>query len=139
MQQTIREVCVSEVQHSVLLPGVLSIGGKLVRSRINRRFLFFLHSKKHNQCSEGFYRDQIQSDIKTAPSATAQERLNMIELLKRFEESDAEGEDLEDENEDGDALAQRLKGIDLGMPLLKSLSRLISSTDASGARFSVSG
>ena len=47
----------------------------------------------------------------------------MMELLKRFEESDAEEADLEAGDEDGDALAQRLEGIDLGMPLLGSLYR----------------
>ena len=75
-----------------------------------------LGSQKHNQCSEGFYRDQVQSDIRTAPSTTAQERLKMMELIKRFEESNAEEADLEDEEEDEeeDALTQRLKGVDLG-------------------------
>ena len=52
-----------------------------------------------------------------------------MELLKRFEESDAEEADLEVGGEDGDALARRLEGIDLGMPLLESLPRLTSSTD----------
>jgi hypothetical protein len=74
-----------------------------------------LRFQGHNQCSEGFYRDQIQSDIKTAPSATAQERLKMMELLKRFEESSAEEADLDDGGDGEDGLAQRLKGIDLGI------------------------
>ena len=52
-----------------------------------------------------------------------------MELLKRFEESDAEEADLEAEGEDGDALARRLEGIDLGMPLLESLPCLTSPTD----------
>lgn len=39
----------------------------------------------------------------------------MMELLKRFEESNAEEGDLGDEDGDGDALAKRLEGIDLGM------------------------
>ncbi|KAF9646230.1 hypothetical protein BDM02DRAFT_3100173 [Thelephora ganbajun] len=70
-------------------------------------------SERHNQCSEGFYRDQIQSDIRTVPSATAQEQLKMMELLQRFEESSAEEVDLDDEDEEENALAQRLKGVDL--------------------------
>ena len=52
-----------------------------------------------------------------------------MELLKRFEESDAEEADLEAGGEDGDALARRLEGIDLGMPLLESLPCLTSPTD----------
>jgi len=39
-----------------------------------------------------------------------------MELLKRFEESSAEEADLDDEGEEGDALVQRLKGVDLGTP-----------------------
>ena len=46
----------------------------------------------------------------------------MMVLLKRFEKSDAEEADSEDGDEDGDTLAQRLGGIDLGMPLLQLLS-----------------
>ena len=38
MQQTVREVRVSEVQHPLLLLDVLSIGGELVRPHINRHF-----------------------------------------------------------------------------------------------------
>ena len=52
-----------------------------------------------------------------------------MELLKRFEESDVEEADLEDEDDDEDTLAQRLKGIDLGMSLLESVLRLISLID----------
>lgn len=38
----------------------------------------------------------------------------MMELLKRFEESDAGEEELEDEGSEEDVLVQRLKGVDLG-------------------------
>lgn len=38
-----------------------------------------------------------------------------MELLKRFEESNAEEADLDDGDDGEDGLAQRLKGIDLGM------------------------
>ena len=41
----------------------------------------------------------------------------MMELLKRFEESNTEEADSGDEEDEGDGLAQRLKGIDLGAPL----------------------
>jgi hypothetical protein len=40
----------------------------------------------------------------------------MMELLKRFEESSVEEADLDDEDEEEDALAQRLRGVDLGAP-----------------------
>ena len=39
-----------------------------------------------------------------------------MELLKRFEESSAEEADLDDGDDDEDGLAQKLKGIDLGVP-----------------------
>jgi len=44
----------------------------------------------------------------------------MMELLKRFEESNAEEAGSDDEGEEEDALVQRLKGVDLGAPWLKS-------------------
>ena len=44
----------------------------------------------------------------------------MMELLKRFEESNAEEADSDDEGEEEDALVQRLKGVDLGTPWLES-------------------
>lgn len=93
---------------------MLSIGGKLVRPGLEHYFSSRLDSQKHNQCSEGFYRDQIQSDIQTTSSVTAQERLKMMDLLKQFESNTGE-ENLDDEDEEEDALVQRLKGIDLGM------------------------
>ena len=44
----------------------------------------------------------------------------MMELLKRFEESNAEEADSDSEGEEEDALARRLKGVDLGTPRLGS-------------------
>ncbi|KAL1723123.1 hypothetical protein EV715DRAFT_269774 [Schizophyllum commune] len=73
----------------------------------------------HNQCSEGFYKKQVESDIHGQPSASAEERRRMMEVLKRFEEEAASGgldeglnEDDEDDDE-GDELAARLQGVDL--------------------------
>ena len=40
----------------------------------------------------------------------------MMELLKRFEESNSEEADLDDEDEEEGALAQRLGEVDLGAP-----------------------
>ncbi|KAI5895243.1 uncharacterized protein SCHCODRAFT_01087873 [Schizophyllum commune H4-8] len=84
-----------------------------------RRLFCALLTPSHNQCSEGFYKKQVASDIQGQPSASAEERRRMMEVLKRFEEaaSDGLGEDLDDEDEDGseagDELAARLEGVDL--------------------------
>ncbi|KAL1762797.1 hypothetical protein FB107DRAFT_285227 [Schizophyllum commune] len=75
----------------------------------------------HNQCSEGFYKKQVESDIHGQPSASAEERRRMMEVLKRFEEEAASGgldegldEDEDDDEEDeGGELAARLEGVDL--------------------------
>ncbi|KAL1684126.1 hypothetical protein EV122DRAFT_285873 [Schizophyllum commune] len=74
----------------------------------------------HNQCSEGFYKKQVESDIHGQPSASAEERRRMMEVLKRFEEEAAsggldDGLDEEDgsEGEEGAELAERLQGVDL--------------------------
>jgi len=47
----------------------------------------------------------------------------MMELLKRFEESDVGEADPGDEDEEEDVLVQRLKGVDLGTPPLESHPR----------------
>ncbi|EPQ56637.1 hypothetical protein GLOTRDRAFT_28595, partial [Gloeophyllum trabeum ATCC 11539] len=69
---------------------------------------------------ESFYRKQVETDIKTEPSKTAEERLKMMELLKRFEEDtlDDEGNIMKElagaeGDEDGDDLASRLGNVDL--------------------------
>ncbi|KDQ51026.1 hypothetical protein JAAARDRAFT_199417 [Jaapia argillacea MUCL 33604] len=79
-------------------------------------------SESHNQCSESFYRKELETDIQSSPSKTAEERLKMMEVLRRFEQDQLEGEhDLEDEEDeheeaDGDEendLAKRMRNIDL--------------------------
>ncbi|KAJ7031592.1 hypothetical protein C8F04DRAFT_1262702 [Mycena alexandri] len=73
-------------------------------------------SEAHSQCSETFYKKEVESDIRAEPSKTTQERQRMLELLKRFEEdSAAQGElGLEGEAEDDeDDLARRLQSVDL--------------------------
>ncbi|KAI4527365.1 hypothetical protein K525DRAFT_186978, partial [Schizophyllum commune Loenen D] len=76
----------------------------------------------HNQCSEGFYKKQVESDIHGQASASAEERRRMMEVLKRFEEEAASGgldegldedEDEDEDGEEGDELAARLEGVDL--------------------------
>ncbi|KAL1725797.1 hypothetical protein EV714DRAFT_287664 [Schizophyllum commune] len=68
--------------------------------------------ESHNQCSEGFYKKQVESDIHGQPSASAEERRRMMEVLKRFEE-EAAGGGLDEDEEEGDELAARLEGVDL--------------------------
>ncbi|KZT25204.1 hypothetical protein NEOLEDRAFT_1156397 [Neolentinus lepideus HHB14362 ss-1] len=77
-------------------------------------------SEAHTDCSESFYRKEVESDIKSTPSKTAEERLKMMELLKRFEENSLDdeadivkelaGEDGQEEEHD---LANRLGNVDL--------------------------
>ncbi|KAL1667050.1 hypothetical protein GGF50DRAFT_125123 [Schizophyllum commune] len=76
--------------------------------------------ESHNQCSEGFYKKQVESDIHGQASASAEERRRMMEVLKRFEEEAASGgldegldEDEDEDGEEGDELAARLEGVDL--------------------------
>ncbi|TDL23986.1 hypothetical protein BD410DRAFT_131242 [Rickenella mellea] len=74
-------------------------------------------SESHSQCSEAFYKREIQTDMNAQPNRSAEERIKMMELLKRFEEDSLEDDELlNDENDDEDHvtnLAQRLGNIDL--------------------------
>ena len=72
--------------------------------------------KAHNQCSEGFYKKEIESDIHGGPSRSAQERQQMVEVLKKFEEESTNHLSFSDEDEDGKQsdLAKRLEAVDLG-------------------------
>ncbi|KAJ7628639.1 hypothetical protein FB45DRAFT_41847 [Roridomyces roridus] len=67
-------------------------------------------SPSHSQCSETFYKKQVESDIRAEPSKSAQERQRMLELLKRFEE---ESLDAEEEDEEESDLARRMQDVDL--------------------------
>jgi len=80
-------------------------------------------SAPHGQCSEGFYREEVQSDIKTAPSSSMQERMQMMEVLKRFEETA-----LEDEEEEGDddELSRQLRDVDIDAISTEDLWELLS-------------
>lgn len=44
----------------------------------------------HSQCSETFYRKEIQTSIDTKSSKTHEKREKMLELLKRLEEQTQE-------------------------------------------------
>ncbi|KAJ7216531.1 hypothetical protein GGX14DRAFT_441896 [Mycena pura] len=67
-------------------------------------------SQAHSKCSETFYKNELESDIRAQPSKTAQERQRMLELLKRFEEESAAQEEPEPEDED---FSRRFQGLDL--------------------------
>ena len=74
--------------------------------------------QSHNNCSEAFYKQELEHEIRLQPNKTSQERKQMMELLKRFEESALE-DDLgsldEGEDEDGtDELSKRWEGVNLG-------------------------
>ncbi|KAH6916035.1 hypothetical protein BKA70DRAFT_1254575 [Coprinopsis sp. MPI-PUGE-AT-0042] len=71
-------------------------------------------SDAHSQCSEPFYKKELESGIRSEPSKTAGERTKMLELLKRFEEENVDdnfGSQEDDEEEDD--LAKRFSSIDL--------------------------
>ncbi|KAJ3482590.1 hypothetical protein NLI96_g6874 [Meripilus lineatus] len=66
--------------------------------------------EEHAECSETFYRKEIESDVKTNPTSN-EEKQKMIELLKRFEEDTLD--DQLDEEDTGDRLADRLENLDI--------------------------
>ncbi|KZP01802.1 hypothetical protein CALVIDRAFT_559595 [Calocera viscosa TUFC12733] len=75
-------------------------------------------SEAHAQCTEPFYRQALEDEIKSGPSRTAEEKRAMLEMLKRFEEQSAEldeggDSDAEEEEGAGDELANKLAGLDL--------------------------
>ncbi|KAJ6591142.1 hypothetical protein DFH09DRAFT_1273806 [Mycena vulgaris] len=94
-------------------------------------------SPAHAQCSEGFYKKEVEADIRVAPGKSAAERRRMMELLRRFEEESAASQSTsdgalstslspsasanadpdfnsdEDEDDEADALAPRLAHLDL--------------------------
>ncbi|KIK63378.1 hypothetical protein GYMLUDRAFT_72076 [Collybiopsis luxurians FD-317 M1] len=68
-------------------------------------------SPLHTNCSEAFYKKQIQENVQPAQS---QERLKMMEILKRFEENNFDIEDEGDDDEDDeDDLARRFESVDI--------------------------
>ncbi|THH27793.1 hypothetical protein EUX98_g6390 [Antrodiella citrinella] len=75
-----------------------------------------MSSQAHTQCSESFYKKELETQIKSEPSKSMEERRNMMELLKRFEEESAEDtaalEEEEGQNDDDD-LANRLETLDI--------------------------
>ncbi|KAF8485411.1 hypothetical protein JB92DRAFT_1565803 [Gautieria morchelliformis] len=68
-------------------------------------------SEAHSDCSETFYRKEIETDIKTAAPKSAEGRNRMLEMLRSFEDENAEESDVL--TDDGDDLARKLKDINL--------------------------
>ncbi|EAL19975.1 hypothetical protein CNBF3020 [Cryptococcus deneoformans B-3501A] len=73
-------------------------------------------NESHAQCSEPFYKTTVLDSISADPKAGLEEKRAMMEMLRRFEETEAEGgnglEELESEYEE-DELITRLQGIDI--------------------------
>ncbi|KAF8605897.1 hypothetical protein BDV93DRAFT_521242 [Ceratobasidium sp. AG-I] len=69
-------------------------------------------SEEHSNCTETFYKASLTEQIETEPARTVDEKRQMLELLKRFEEESIENSDDEDE-EDMNDLVSRIQGVDL--------------------------
>lgn len=72
----------------------------------------------HYQCSETFYRKEIQTSIETKSSKTHEERQKMLELLKRLEEQTQEEDssllrDQDGSDSDSSDLVSRFSGVDI--------------------------
>ncbi|CAE6532445.1 unnamed protein product [Rhizoctonia solani] len=67
-------------------------------------------AEAHSTCTETFYKSSLAEEIQSEPARSMEEKGQMLELLKRFEQESPE-EDEESGEEDG--LASRLEGIDL--------------------------
>ncbi|KLO06656.1 hypothetical protein SCHPADRAFT_837775, partial [Schizopora paradoxa] len=73
-------------------------------------------SDAHSQCSEPFYKRELEDGIKSQPNASMEERTKMMDLLKRFEEEEGNPDSLNEEDKESaetDGLVERLGGVDL--------------------------
>lgn len=72
-------------------------------------------AQAHAHCAETFYKREVESEIRSKPSANLEERKRMLEMLRNFEQEDGTNS-LEglDENEADDDLTSRLADIDIG-------------------------
>ncbi|GAV98705.1 zinc finger hit domain-containing protein 2-like [Lentinula edodes] len=75
-------------------------------------------SPAHTNCSQAFYKKQIEADVRSESSSkSAEERLKMMEILKRFEENNMEQDELVGEDEDNsegeDNFERRFSAIDI--------------------------
>lgn len=80
------------------------------------------------QCSESFYRKEIEVGMKLQSTRTTTEREKMVELLRQLNELGVEGDKVFENNisdeEDGDELTTRLKGLDTLLQLMNCWSAL---------------
>ncbi len=68
----------------------------------------------HVQCTEVFYKREIELNVKGDGRLSTQDRKDMVKILQRFEEEQAGAEgDSDDDEEDTDSLARRLGDIDI--------------------------
>jgi hypothetical protein len=105
------------VQCLVLFINMFPLWGALKKCYSKSAILTIYTTKSHAQCSEAFYRKEIESDINTQPSQSNAERLKMMQVLKQFEEGNQESEIdfFQAEVEDDTDLAGRLQNVDLGV------------------------
>ncbi|KAG1792620.1 uncharacterized protein HD556DRAFT_1444300 [Suillus plorans] len=87
-------------------------------------------SEAHYQCSETFYRKEIQTSIETKSSKTHEERQKMLELLKRLEEQTQEEDssllrDQDESDSDSNDLVSRFAGVDISSASSDELLRLM--------------
>ncbi|KAF8739106.1 neurogenesis, partial [Rhizoctonia solani] len=71
--------------------------------------LMCYRAEAHSACTETFYKAALVEEIKSEPARPTEEKQQMLELLKRFEEESIEEEGSDEE----DDLALRLEGVDL--------------------------
>lgn len=85
----------------------------------------------HSQCSETFYRKEIQTSIETKSSKSHEEREKMLELLKRLEEQTQEEDsssllrDQDESDSDFNDLASRFADVDISSASSDELLRLM--------------
>ncbi|KAH8832918.1 hypothetical protein DL96DRAFT_1811486 [Flagelloscypha sp. PMI_526] len=96
--------------------------------------LLCFKSNEHSSCSESFYKNELASDIKSSAHANHEERLRMLEILRRFEDDNA-NQDLEDnsDNDSEDDLEARLAKLDIENAPSEALWELL--TPEERARF----
>lgn len=87
-------------------------------------------SEAHSQCSEAFYRKEIQTGIETKSSKTHEEREKMLELLKRLEEQTQQEDnsllcDQDESDSDSDDLVSRFAGVNISSASSDELLRLM--------------
>ncbi|KAG2056745.1 hypothetical protein BDR06DRAFT_952379 [Suillus hirtellus] len=87
-------------------------------------------SEAHYQCSETFYRKEIQTSIETKSSKTHEERQKMLQLLKRLEEQTQEEDssllrDQDESDSDSSDLVSRFADVDISSASSDELLRLM--------------